>query len=317
VFKSSMIVVSVLALVLALLAVVSAFGRNATERAYPPSGTFVGVAGGRLHVVDLGPKDAPVVVLLHGASGNLGDMRMALGDVLSQRYRVILIDRPGHGWSERLGGREMASPARQAASINEALRKLGVTRATILGHSWAGTLATAYGLAYPNETTGRVLLAPVTHPWPGGVGAWNAIGAMPVIGPLVAYTLVGSLGNLLIEPGIAAVFAPQTPPPNYAERTGVKMILRPHEFLANAQDLSHLKEFVRGQAPRYGELKMPVAIISGDDNDKTVSTEIHSRAIARQVPQAKLTVLPGVGHMVQFAATDIVVRAVDEINARR
>ena len=93
------------------------------------------------------------------------------------------------------------------------------------------------------------------------------------------------------------------------------MLLRPNEFIANAQDLAGLKEFVRQQAPRYGELKMPVTIISGD-KDPVVYTDIHSRAIVRQVPQAKLTVLPGVGHMVQYVAADDVVRAIDEVALR-
>ncbi len=92
------------------------------------------------------------------------------------------------------------------------------------------------------------------------------------------------------------------------------MILRPSEFIANAQDLDDLKEFVRAQAPRYGEIKVPTAIISGDGNDTIVSTDIHSRAIARQLPNAKLTVLPGVGHMVQYAATDLVVQAIDDVS---
>ncbi len=74
------------------------------ERAHPPAGRFVEVAGGRLHLLELGPADAPPVVLLHGASGNLGDMRVALGDRLAARYRVILVDRPGHGWSDRPDG---------------------------------------------------------------------------------------------------------------------------------------------------------------------------------------------------------------------
>ena len=97
-------------------------------------------------------------------------------------------------------------------------------------------------------------------------------------------------------------------------RTSVALLLRPNEFIANAQDLAGLKEFVSAQALRYGELKMPVEIIAGD-KDPVVYTDIHSRAITRQVPQAKLTVLPGVGHMVQYVAADRVVQAIDELAA--
>lgn len=305
-------------LVLALLAVcagVTLAGTWAIERANPPAGRFVEVEGGRLHVVELGPRDAPPVLLLHGASGNLADMRVALGERLAQRYRVILVDRPGHGWSDRPGGAADALPSAQANLIHQALTRLGVTRPIVVGHSWSGALATAYALAYPGEVRGLVLLAPVTHPWPGGIGWINDVVAMPVIGPLIARTLILPTGYFMLKPGVAGVFRPDAPPENYGEHTGVAMLLRPREFIANAQDLSQLKEFVRAQSQRYGELKMPVTIIAGD-KDPVVYTDIHSRAIGRQVPQATLNVLPGVGHMVHYVAADKVVQAIDAIADR-
>ena len=309
-----MLILVILA-ILAVLAAVTLAGTAAIERANPPAGRFVDVDGGRLHIVELGRADAPPVVLLHGASGNLRDMQLALGDKLAARYRVILIDRPGHGWSDRPNGRGDASPAAQATLIHQALAALGVTRPVVLGHSWSGALATAYALAYPTETRALILLAPVTHPWPGGIGWINDVVALPVLGSLIARTLILPSGYFMLKPGVAGGFSPDTPPPDYGARTGVALLLRPNEFIANAQDLAGLKEFVRQQAPRYGELKMPVTIISGD-KDPVVYTDIHSRAIVRQVPQAKLTVLPGVGHMVQYVAADDVVRAIDEVALR-
>jgi len=70
------------------------------EAAHPPTGQFVEVQGVRLHVALVGlarnvPGADPVLVLIHGASGNLEDMRLALGDRLASSHRVILIDRPG------------------------------------------------------------------------------------------------------------------------------------------------------------------------------------------------------------------------------
>ena len=100
-----------------------AIGVDEIKRAHPPSGRFVEVDGGRLHLVELGPADAPPVVLLHGASTNLEDMRLALADRLAANYRVILIDRPGHGWSDRPGGSADASPARQAKLIHQPLAR--------------------------------------------------------------------------------------------------------------------------------------------------------------------------------------------------
>src|SRR5262249_4983349 len=109
------------------LAAFTAISARRIERAHPPVGRFVEVDGGRLHLLELGPANATPVVLLHGATGNLNDMRVALGDRLATRYRVILVDRPGHGWSDRPGGSADASPARQAALIHQALQRIGVS----------------------------------------------------------------------------------------------------------------------------------------------------------------------------------------------
>jgi pimeloyl-ACP methyl ester carboxylesterase len=90
--------------------------------------------------------------------------------------------------------------------------------------------------------------------------------------------------------------------------------LRPREFLANARDLVTLKTAVEAQSPRYGEIRMPVTIISGDA-DKTVSTVIHSRMFAKATG-AKLIVLPGIGHMVQNAVPDLVVSEIEAMAVR-
>jgi pimeloyl-ACP methyl ester carboxylesterase len=302
------------AAVLGGLAALTAYGVRSIERAHPPAGRFIEVAGGRLHLVELGPADAPAIVLLHGASGNLADMRVALGDRLARRYRVVLVDRPGHGWSGRPGGSADASPARQAELIHQALERIGISRAILVGHSWSGALATAYALAYPEATAGLVLLAPVTHPWQGGVGWYNPILTAPVIGALFANTIALPLGELLIGPGVTAVFAPQEPPADYRDRAAVELVLRPSELIANAEDLNGLKAFVAGQAPGYGAIRAPVIVIAGD-RDTTVSPRIHAEAIAAALPHGKLMVLPGIGHMLHHAAADTVNLAIDEIAA--
>jgi pimeloyl-ACP methyl ester carboxylesterase len=302
------------AIALVALAVVTVIGTSVIERAYPPAGRLVEADGGRAHVLELGSANAPPVVLLHGASGNLGDMRLALGERLAEHYRVILVDRPGHGWSDRPAGRADSSPARQAALIHQALARIGIGRAIVLGHSFSGAVATAYALAYPDDVRGVVLLAPVTHPWPGGVGWINDLVTTPLIGPLIAHTIILPIGYFILPAAVNSVFAPQIPPPDYVERTGARMILRPSEFVANAQDLVDLKTFVTAQAPHYHEIKAPVAIVAGDA-DTTVSVDIHSRAIAAALPSVTLTVLPGVGHMVAYAAPDRVLAAIDEVAA--
>jgi pimeloyl-ACP methyl ester carboxylesterase len=248
--------------------------------------------------------------MLHGASSNLEAMRQPVGERLAKSHRVILIDRPGHGWSTRADLSD-STPAIQGRMIEEALRKLGVSTAIFVVHSWAGALGVRIALDDPERVAGLVMLAPVAYPWPGGVGRYNKIVALPVVGPLLAYTITLPLGALLVEPGARSVFAPQAMLDGYVRDTATMLLLRPREFLANAHDLATLKAAVAEQAPRYAEIKSPITVISGDGSDKTVSTHIHSQPLAATAPNAKLIVLPGVGHMVQNAAPDLVISEIE------
>ncbi|HEX9449684.1 MAG TPA: alpha/beta hydrolase, partial [Dongiaceae bacterium] len=187
----------------------------------------------------------------------------------------------------------------------------GIGRAILVVHSWSGALGARMALDYPERVAGLVMLAPVAYPWPGGVGRYNRIVSMPVIGPLLAYTVTLPLGKLLAERGARGAFLPQAMPEGFLKDTATSLLLRPREFLANARDLVTLKAAVAEQAPRYAGIKAPVTIISGDGADKTVSTRIHSQPLAATAPNAKLIVLPGVGHMVQNAAPDLMMSEIE------
>jgi pimeloyl-ACP methyl ester carboxylesterase len=306
-----MVIVIVVA-VLVVLALITQVGVQRAQRAHPAQGRMVEVTGGALHIVDIGPRDAagPPIVMLHGASSNLEVMRQPIGERLARDHRVILIDRPGHGWSTRVR-LEDSTPEIQGRMIEEALAKLGVVKAIFVVHSWSGALGARIALDHPHLVAGLVMLAPVAYPWPGGVGRYNKIIATPAIGPLLAYTITLPLGVLLADSGARGVFLPQTMPDGFVRNTATPLLLRPREFIANARDLVTLKAAVAEQAPRYAEIKAPVTIISGDESDKTVSTRIHSRPLAVTAPNAKLIVLPGVGHMIQQAAPDLVISEIE------
>jgi pimeloyl-ACP methyl ester carboxylesterase len=296
---------------LAILALVTQAGVFALQRAYPARGKMIEVAGATLNVVDIGPRDAPgpPVVMIHGASSNLEVMRQPLGEMLARNHRVILIDRPGHGWSTR-ARLEDSTPAIQGRMIDEALEKLGVGPVILVVHSWSGALGARMALDYPERVAGLVMLAPVAYPWRGGVGWYTKLVAVPVIGPLLAYTITLPLGYFLAESGARGVFLPQVMPDGFVGNTATALVLRPREFLANARDIVTLRAAVEHQAPRYGDIRVPTVVISGE-LDKTITTNIHSRPFAKAVPNAKLIVLPDVGHMVQNAAPELVISEIE------
>jgi len=312
-----MLYLIVLVLIIGLLAATTYLGVARLEAAHPPTGQFIEVQGVRIHMAVLGlspedPRAEPAIVLIHGASGNLEDMRLALGEKLAASHRVILIDRPGHGWSSRPECDDCASPARQAELVAGALEQLGVRRAVLIGHSWGGAFATAYALAFPERTAGLVLLAAPTHPWPGEPGWYNKLALLPYIGPLFVRTCVYPLGLLLAASISRSVFEPQPVPQDYMRRAAILLVLRPKTFYSNARDLALLESFIRTQVPRYVDLRTPTIIITGD-RDALVSPEINARALAATLQSAKLVLLKDIGHMPHHAAPDVVAKAIDEL----
>jgi pimeloyl-ACP methyl ester carboxylesterase len=314
-----MMAIAFLGLGLLGLFAVTSLGSAAIERRHPPRGRFVDVTGGRMHVVDIGPRDhgsrdGLPIVLLHGASANLEDMRLALGDPLSRARRVILIDRPGHGWSDRPGGNADAWLSRQAALVLETLDGLGVRRALVLGFSWSGALATALALVAPSRVAGLILLAPVTHPWRGGISWSYRLAATPIVGSLFGHTLVLPIGLMMLAGSARKTFAPQRRPDKYVARAAIALVLRPAQFLANARDVAALKAGVAAQAPRYRAIDAPTVIMTGDQDFK-VPPRTHSQALAAVLPHARLVVLPGVGHMLHHAAKDAIVGEIERLAA--
>jgi pimeloyl-ACP methyl ester carboxylesterase len=294
-----------------------ALSARAIEELYPPRGRFVPVTGGRLHVLERRPMAADgtlAIVLLHGASGNACDLGLDLFETLSRRWHVLSVDRPGHGWSDRPGGAQDADPRRQARLIRDGLHALGVADALVVAHSWSGGLALNLALDHADLVRGVVLAGGATHPWPGARISWyHRIGAHDRLGPPFAHA-AAPLGCALLTTVLRSVFRPQVPPPHFVERTALPLLFRPSQFRANAQDMAGLHRFLTGQAPRYGDLEVPVTTIVSE-HDRIVPMA-HGAALAAQSRRVELKVLHGCGHMLQHIAVPAIVAAVHALAER-
>src|SRR5688572_23347411 len=125
------------------------------ERTHRPLGRFITVDGVRLHYLDEG--DGPPLVLLHGLGSMVEDFVLSgLVREAGKRYRVIAIDRPGYGHSER-PRRLRFGAAAQAGLVRKALQALDVHRPIVLGHSWGTLVAVALALDHPEVPCSLVL----------------------------------------------------------------------------------------------------------------------------------------------------------------
>lgn len=289
------------------------------HRAYPPEGRVLEVDKVPIHAVQMGK--GPDLVFIHGASGNTRDVTLELLPRLAGRYRVIAFDRPGLGHSGRLPGhggvfdRSGESPADQAAWLRKAAAQLGAERPILVGQSYGGAVALAWALEHPHAVSALVSLAGVAMPWPGKLGLRTRVTGTALGGALLPPVLAAWLPDRIVSRAIADIFAPQSPPPGYMAHIGAPLTLRAAAFRANARQVNSLRPHIVAMLPRYASLDLPVEIIHGDA-DTTVPLSVHSEPLSRLVPGARLTVLPGIGHMPHHAAPDAVEAAIDRAATR-
>lgn len=290
----------------------------AAEREYPPEGQFINVNGRQVHAVVRG--QGPDVVLIHGAGGNAREFTFSFMDRLTDRYRVIVFDRPGLGYTDRAAAQYEGAftttaegPEEQAAMLQAAAAQLGADKPIVLGHSYGGSVALAWALNFPDNTAGVVNLAGPSHPWPGDLGAYYKVNGSALGGAIVPPLIAAFATDQRIEDAIEGIFTPQPVPEGYVDHIGGPLTIRPASFRANARQVNTLRPHIVAMAPRYAsELTMPIEILHGDA-DTTVPLDIHSVPLKAAVPQANLTVLKGVGHMPHHAAQDQVEAAIDRI----
>lgn len=290
---------TVLALAIGLAAYTYAASRW-LERQYPPLGAFIDVSGERLHYLLKGEGQS--IVLLHGASASLRDFEASIFHGLSNDHQVIAFDRPGYGYSTRSSSR-WPDPVVQADLIHQALEALNIDKPVIVGHSLAGSVVMAYLLKYPNSASGAVLLAGATHPWDTGVSANVQLAGLPGLGTIFSHTLVMPVGQVVFEQAVKGVFAPEEPTPNYTERTGAILALRPTAFRSSSEDVRNLSAFLEQQSTRYADIKSPLLMITGE-KDTIVPAWNHADRVEQQVPQSVQVSLPGAGHALHHSRAD-------------
>lgn len=264
----------------------------------PVKGRHVTVDGVRLHYVERG--GGMPVVLLHGSGAQIRDFEASgLVDRLARRYRVIVFDRPGYGDSSRPRGRHF-TPTAQAALFARAFEELNLHRPVVLGHSWGALVALALGLDHPDATRGLVLLSGYFYPVVQADGVLVSLTALPLAGAVVHHALTPLVVELGFERLIARLFAPRPVPARFRE-IPLWTILTPAQLSAAAAEVALTYAAARALSRRYGEVRLPVAILAGD-GDREVDSARHSLRLAAAVPGSRLTILPGVGHMIHYAA---------------
>ena len=283
---------------LAATAFVNSKRARRAEEENPPRGRFIEVDGVELHYEEAGSGEP--ILLLHGNGTTTEDWRASgLFADLAKSHRVVAVDRPGFGYSER-PRTTVWTPATQAALIAKALPQLGLDRPLVVGHSFGTMVAMAFALDHPEKTRGLVLLGGYYFPSARADVLVASQPAVPVIGDVMRYT-VSPLIIRATEPMVTKkIFAPAPVPERFAEFP-LAMTRRPSQIRAEAAEAGMMVPAAASLSKRYGELKMPVTIVAGS-GDRLVDPSDQSIRLHAALPGSRLEIAEGAGHMVHYTA---------------
>lgn len=283
----------------------------AAERHNPPIGKFVEVDGVRLHYTEQGAGKP--LVLLHGNGSMIQDFASSgLIEMASQTYRVICFDRPGFGHSERPRDTIWTAEA-QAELIAAALEKIGVSNAIVLGHSWGCSVAVALALKSPKLVRSLVLASGYYFPSARVDVVAMSGPAIPVLGDVIRYTLSPLLARLIWPLLTRKIFGPAPVPEKFEFGFPKAMAFRPSQIRASSAESALMIPGAFAAREHYAELKMPVAVIAGEE-DRLINIDDQSERLHSELPNSTMLRVPGAGHMVHQTAPAAVMAAIEEVS---
>jgi pimeloyl-ACP methyl ester carboxylesterase len=256
-----------------------------TKPAEAQGAKIMKLPGGDLRYRDEGDRDDQVVVLLHGFACSLDWWDRVAPDLVRRGRRVIRFDFLGHGGSEKpRDGYEMAH---QAELVEDALAKLRVRRATIVGHSMGGTVASALVEAAPRLVRRIAVI---------GTPPRNGFADLPITGKIATWPVVGQLVRRLapdqvIKAGLDSAFADDTEVPDEFVDDVDGMT---YSSFDKSSAESHDAQEDRPNGVRIRNARVPLLVIFGRD-DEIVDPEA-AGAWKEYVPRARIVQLGGVGH---------------------
>ncbi|MET8054417.1 alpha/beta hydrolase [Streptosporangium sp. NPDC005286] len=244
-----------------------------------------------MRVVHDGPREAPPLLLIHG-SGFSGASWSPVVPALAGHHHVIRVDLPGCGQSPPALSYDVPVQAGRVAAV---LDDLGLRRVTTVGHSSGGYIATALAEQRPDLVRSLALISAGPSP--------DALLPQPL---LLRVLLAPPLGPLLwsrrsdamIRRGISATCARPVDIPDdlvadvrgTTYRTFRTVLRRNTAYIAQ-----------RSVSERLAALEVPMLVIFGTADRRWEPSSAHQYDA---VPNARVELLPGVGHIPMFEAPE-------------
>ena len=255
-----------------------------------PKEQFLSVAGRRIHYVEQGNPTGPAVVFIHGFASSWVVWERLMKDLGSQ-YRVLALDLPGFGYSDKRAGDY--SPQGLGDLVAAFLSARGIQRAHVVAHSWGSSVALALAFRHAARVQSLTL-----------VGAWVYD---EQLAPFQRWARARGLGEALF-----ALF--------YKERVGDRMALAfhaPDRYVTHAviQKVraaldrpgavraalaATRKQRLHELEPYYWRIRAPALLLWGREDD--VALVRFGERLARDLPRARLRVFARCGHFPMIEA---------------
>lgn len=269
-----------------------------------PASMFLEVAPGfAVHVRDEGPRDAPVLLLLHGSNASLHTWEPWV-ERLGGQYRIVSLDLQGHGLTGPIPTGCYAGSC-MAETVEQVRARLGIAQMAVGGNSMGGLVAIRYALAHPDRVTSLVLV--------DSAGAQLAGGGRRPLG----FRIAGI-------PGVRTLAEHITPRAlierSLDQSTSVKSAASPEKVDRYWELLRHpgnraatIARFATPREPFGADMlkalsNLPVLILWGRED--RLFPPAAAEWFKAALPQAELVILDGVGHIPQEEAPDASAEAV-------
>ncbi len=247
------------------------------------------------------------VLYLHDDAANGHDFEIGPALHLPEGFLHVLMDRPGHGYSNAPRGHESLSG--QAASAAKVLEEMSIERAVIAAHGAGAAVALRLALERPDLVRALVLAAPSIHAPVKPLFPLSDLPAAPLLGWLHAFGLAPFAYVFATQARLKRRFLPQRPPRAFARRSRDILGARPGALLARRRLRRQFASECALQAVRYPQIAAHAIILSADQ-DALAVPEDNGRALYAALRRAELVILPGMGHMLHHKRAQAVAAAI-------